>query len=197
MTAIRDARPGDSAAILAVTLAAYEQYAAALPPPLWAMYRQNIQATLADVRPAAQIVAEEAGALVGTVLLYPAGTAMANPGGTPVTLACPEVRLLAVPPAARGKGVARRLMDECIQRARAAGAPALTLHTADIMAVAMRLYERMGFGRAPELDFSPAPGITAKGYRLPLTVPPLTLPSPQRGEGGLREPSPPKGERAG
>ena len=69
MTAIRDARPSDRGAILAATLAAYEQYAAALPPPLWAMYRQSIQATLADVRPAAQIVAEEDGALIGTVLL--------------------------------------------------------------------------------------------------------------------------------
>ena len=177
MTEIRDARPSDRGAILAVTLAAYEQYAAALPPPLWALYRQNIEATLADVRPAAQIVAEEAGALVGTVLLYPAGAVMDTPGGTSITLASPEVRLLAVPPAARGKGLARRLVDECIQRARAAGAPALTLHTADMMAVAMRLYERMGFVRAPDLDFSPAPGYTAKGYRLP-----LTLPSPQRGE---------------
>jgi GNAT superfamily N-acetyltransferase len=167
VTEIRDARPSDRDAILAVTLAAYEQYAAALPPPLWALYRQNIEATLADVRPAAQIVAEDAGALVGAVLLYPAAGAMPHPGGTSVTLACPEVRLLAVPPASRGKGLARRLMDECIQRARAAGAPALTLHTADIMAVAMRLYERMGFLRAPDLDFSPAPGIPAKGYRLP------------------------------
>jgi GNAT superfamily N-acetyltransferase len=193
VTAIRDAGPGDRGAIEVVTLAAYEQYAAALPPPLWAMYRQSIQATLADVRPAAQIVAEEGGALVGTVLLYPAGAAVARPGGTPVTLEWPEVRLLAVAPAARGKGVARRLMEECIRLARAAGAPALTLHTADIMAAAMRLYERMGFVRAPELDFSPAPEITVKGYRLPLTSGPLTsrpltsgpltLPSPQRGEG--------------
>jgi hypothetical protein len=37
------------------------------------------------------------------------------------------------------------------------------------MQVAMRLYERMGFARAPDLDFSPAPGITVKGYRLPLS----------------------------
>jgi GNAT superfamily N-acetyltransferase len=192
VTAIRDARPSDRGAILAVTLAAYEQYAAALTPPLWARYRQNIQATLGDVGTAAQIVAEETGALVGTVLLFPAGAVMPNPGGTAIPLEWPEVRLLAVAPAARGKGVARRLMEECIQRARAAGAPALTLHTADLMAVAMRLYERMGFTRAPELDIRPAPGILAKGYRLP-----LTLPSPQRGEGGNREPSPPKGERAG
>jgi GNAT superfamily N-acetyltransferase len=193
VTAIRDARPIDRGAILAVTLAAYEQYAAALTPPLWARYRQNIQATLGDVGTAAQIVAEEeSGALVGTVLLFPAGAVMPNPGGTAIPLEWPEVRLLAVAPAARGKGVARRLMEECIQRARAAGSSALTLHTADIMAVAMRLYERMGFTRAPELDIRPAPGILAKGYRLP-----LTLPSPQRGEGGNREPSPPKGERAG
>jgi len=165
VTAIREARPGDRDAILAVTLAAYEQYAAALTPPLWAMYRRSIQATLADVGTATQLVAEDGHALVGAVLLFPAGAVMGNPGGLTVTLEWPEVRLLAVAPAARGKGVARRLMDECIQRARAAGAAALTLHTADIMAVAMRLYERMGFTRAPELDITPAPGILAKGYK--------------------------------
>jgi len=178
VTAIRDARPGDREAILAVTLAAYEQYAASLTPPFWTTYRRSIQATLADVGTAAQIVAEDGGALVGTVLLLPAGTVFATPDGTSFTLASPEVRLLAVTPSARGKGVARALMEECISRARAAGAPALTLHTADVMAVAMRLYERMGFARAPELDFTPTPGFLVKGYRLP-----LTLPSPQRGEG--------------
>lgn len=168
MTAIRDARPDDRDAILAVTLAAYEQYAAALTPPVWALYRQNIRSTLADVGPAAQVVAEDGGAVIGAVLLFPAGAVMANPGDRPATREWPEIRLLAVAPAARGKGVARRLMEECIQRARADGAPALTLHTADIMAVAMRLYERMGFARAPELDIRPAPGILAKGYKLML-----------------------------
>ena len=39
-------------AIEAVTLAAYEQYAAVLAPPLWAAYRQNIVATLAAAKPA-------------------------------------------------------------------------------------------------------------------------------------------------
>jgi len=163
VTAIRDARPGDRAAILAVTLAAYDQYAAALPPPLWLLYRQNIHATLADVGPAAQIVAADEGAILGAVLLLPAGAVMEKPGGA-ITL--------------EWKGVARRLMNECIQRARAAGAPALTLHTTDMMAAAMRLYERMGFAHAPELDFSLAPGITVKGYKIS-----LTLPSTRRREG--------------
>jgi ribosomal protein S18 acetylase RimI-like enzyme len=78
------------------------------------------------------------------------------------------VRLLAVGPAGRGRGLGRRLMEECIRRSRAAGAPALTLHTTDMMRVAMGLYERMGFARAPELDFAPAPDVVVKGYRLRL-----------------------------
>ncbi len=166
--AIRDARPADRAAIEAVTLAAYEQYAVVMLAPLWEAYRQNIVTTLANAKPATQIVAEQKGALVGSVLLYPAGGDMRAPGGKARTLAWPEVRLLAVAPAARGSGAGRRLMEECIRRARAADATALTLHTTDIMRVAMRLYERMGFERAPDLDFAPAPGILVKGYKLAL-----------------------------
>jgi ribosomal protein S18 acetylase RimI-like enzyme len=57
-------------------------------------------------------------------------------------------------------------MQECVTRAHASGTASLTLHTTDIMQAAMRLYERMGFVRAPELDFEPAPGVVVKGYRL-------------------------------
>jgi hypothetical protein len=32
----------------------------------------------------------------------------------------------------------------------------------------MRLYERLGFVQAPDLDSEPAPGIIGKGYRLAL-----------------------------
>lgn len=162
---IRDAHPSDRGAIEALTLSAYQEYAA-LMPAHWASYRQNILATLAAVQPAAQIVAEQEGQLVGTVLLYPAGTVIGNPGDAPVTLTWPEVRLLAVGPAARGQGVGAALMRECIRRARQSGAQAVTLHTTDLMQAAMRLYERLGFRRAAELDFQPAPGVTIKGYRL-------------------------------
>ena len=164
---VRDARSDDRGAIEAVTLAAYEQYAA-LMPAHWEAYRQNILATLADAPLDAQIVAEEEGRVVGTVLLYPAGGVMARPGGGSITLAWPEVRLLAVAPEARGRGVGAALMDTCIRRARQSGAAALTLHTADIMQAAMRLYERLGFRSAPELDIQPAAGVTVKGYRLGL-----------------------------
>jgi len=59
-------------------------------------------------------------------------------------------------------------MQECARRARAAGATALTLHTTAMMAAALRLYERLGFVPAPELDLQVAPSLTVHGYRLEL-----------------------------
>jgi GNAT superfamily N-acetyltransferase len=165
---IRDAKGSDRDAIEALTLSAYQQYAAMMPA-LWESYRENILATLADARPETQIVAEEGGRIIGSVLLYPAGTVLARPGGGSLTLALPEVRLLAVAPSARGQGIGGLLMNECVRRARESRAEALTLHTTDIMQAAMRLYQRMGFQHASELDFHPAPGVTIKGFRLDLS----------------------------
>ena len=137
-------------------------------PEHWEGYRQNILATLAEADPAIQIVAEGDAGIIGAVLLYPAGTDLKNPGGRGATLTWPEVRLLAVTPASRGHGVAAALMQACIRRARESKSTVLTLHTTDLMRAAVRLYERLGFARAPELDLEPAPGIIAKGYRLDL-----------------------------
>lgn len=164
---IRNAHDSDRDAIRDVTLSAFQEYAA-LMPAHWKDYRQGILSRLADVIPAEQIVAEQDGAIVGTVLLFPAGTVFAIPDRSPVTIAWPEVRLLAVAPAARGQGIGAALARECVRRARQSGATALTLHTTYMMHVATRMYERMGFVRAPELDFHPAKDLTVKGYRLNL-----------------------------
>ena len=161
---IRDARADDHAAIRNITLSAYQEYAV-LMQAHWEDYRQSILATLAHIQPAEQIIAEQDDTLVGTVLLFPAGTVLTTPNGASVTLTWPEIRLLAVVPAARGHGLGAALVRECMRRARQSGAAALTLHTTEIMQAAMSMYERMGFVRAPELDFHPAPGITIKGYR--------------------------------
>ncbi len=168
---MRDARPEDRAAIEDVTISAYQEYAPIMHER-WEIYRHSILGTLADVRPADQIVAESGDVIVGTVLLFPAGTAFKAPGGVDVSLAAPEIRLLAVAPAARGLGVGAALVNECMRRARLAGVSAITLHTTDMMQVAMRMYERMGYVRAPELDFSPAPEFVIKGYRYTLAAAP-------------------------
>jgi GNAT superfamily N-acetyltransferase len=164
---IRPARADDAAAILAVTLAAYEEYAPVMQAH-WAFYRQSIIETLAHVEPANQLVAERDGLIVGSVLLVPAGTALTTPQGAAAPRPWPEIRLLAVVPAMRGHGIGAALIRACISWAGQAGATALTLHTTDIMQVAMRMYERLGFVRAPEIDFHPMPDVTIKGYRYQL-----------------------------
>lgn len=116
--------------------------------------------------PAEHIVAERNGNVIGSVLLFPSGANAYD--GAATGRECPEVRLLAVLPAARGQGVGTALMEECVRRARCAGAAAIGLHTMDMMRAAMRMYERMGFVRVPNLDFSPAQGVLVKGYRLDL-----------------------------
>lgn len=114
-------------------------------------------------------MAEKEGVILGSVLLYPPGTAFSTPDEGPIT--CPEVRLLAVTPEARGQGIGTALMEECIRRARRLGANCLNLHTTDMMQVAMRMYEQMSFVRAPDLDFHPDPSITVKAYCLDLDRP--------------------------
>ena len=166
---IRDARDDERNAIRDVVLAAYSEYSQLMPGPFWSRYRQHLIETIDADGAIHRIVAELHGAIVGSVLLFPPATAAY--GSAVHELDCPEVRLLAVVPAARGKGVGEALMHECARRARRMGARALGLHTTDVMRAAVRMYERLGYVRVPEVDFSPAMGIVVKGYRLGLGVP--------------------------
>lgn len=79
-----------------------------------------------------------------------------------------EFRMLAVAPAARGRGVGATLARWCVDRAREQGCTAVALSTLDRMHTAHRLYERMGFVRAPGRDWRPEPSITLLAYVLPL-----------------------------
>ncbi len=160
---IRAARDDERDTIRDLTLAAYEEYARIMAEPVWQGYRRQLLATLDSEGPVERIVAEQDDTLVGSVLLYPPATNAY--GKATAGSAWPEVRLLAVAPTARGQGVGTALMGECERRAQHMGATALTLHTTDIMRTAMRMYERMGFVRAPELDFKPAPNMLIKGFR--------------------------------
>jgi GNAT superfamily N-acetyltransferase len=112
------------------------------------------------------IVAERDGALVGSVILFPAATTT-YPGASE-RVAIPELRVLAVDPASRGQGIGQALVEECIRRARRSGASFLGLHSSSSMREAIAIYERVGFARYPADDFRPSGAELIMAYRLPL-----------------------------
>ena len=79
-----------------------------------------------------------------------------------------EFRMLAVSPEAGGRGVGRQLVDAVLERARAEGAARVVLCVSETAATPRRLYERMGFARLPDRDWSPTGDISLLGYYLDL-----------------------------
>jgi len=137
--AIRDFTATDGPAVEAVALAAWQQYARVFDTfDRLAGRLKSIAALATELE---LIVGELDGAVAGVV-----GYA---PPGAPREPIFPDdwgvVRLLSVAPAARGRGLGRRLSEECIARARRDGARAIGLHTSPVMTVALPLYLRLGF----------------------------------------------------
>lgn len=165
---VRDARPGDRDTIRALTLIAYSELASVMAPAAWAGLDGAVRAALdVEGEGVERIVAERDGEIVGSVMLYAPSTD-AYGGLVEKRAGWPELRLLAVAPTARGAGVGQALVEECVRRARESGARELGLHTSESLRAAVRMYERMGFVRAPEYDFRPPGAELVMAYRLPL-----------------------------
>jgi len=78
-------------------------------------------------------IAEKDGERVGAVFVAKASDETA------------KLRLLHVEPEARGLGIGKRLVDECVRFARQAGYQKMTLWTQDILHAARHLYKQAGF----------------------------------------------------
>jgi ribosomal protein S18 acetylase RimI-like enzyme len=156
---VESAGPADHAAIAALTVGVYldEELAS-----------QQYATQLADVAGRAQraelLVVRDEGRVVGSVALVLDGDF------GEITEADDEAafRMLVVDSATRGRGVGELLVRTCLDRARAAGKRRMVLSTDPRMTSAHRLYERLGFRRLPERDWSPIPGVDLLVYALEL-----------------------------
>jgi len=158
---LRRARSEEYAAIGRLTVAAYDPFL--LGPEDF--YRARLADTATrDAEAEVWVAAEADGSPLGAVTICPPGSPwreIAHEGEG-------EFRMLAVAPAAQGRGVGRALTGLVIERARDDGESSIVLSSLDLMSTAHRLYESLGFVRAPERDWRPQPDVSLLVYALEL-----------------------------
>jgi len=160
---VRDARPDELAAAGDAVVLAYRALGGDPHEPYLAEVRDA--AGRARHCPVLVAVDSASGAVLGSVTYVPDRR---NPFTELAHEDEGEFRMLGVDPGARGRGVGAALVRACIDRARADGRRGMVISTAPVMRAAHRLYEGMGFRRAPERDWVPVPGLVLWAYVLDL-----------------------------
>ena len=161
---IRLIRPDEHETLAGVTVDAYRRADTGDRSFLSPGYEHELRdvtgrAAVADVL----VAVDDDGTLLGGLTYIPPGP---NPLSEHREPELASIRMLAVAAGAQRRGIGRALTEAAMDRARAAGAPGMILHSTWVMTTAHRLYEKLGWVRDPSLDWEPEPGVDLWGYRL-------------------------------
>ncbi|GAA1938540.1 GNAT family N-acetyltransferase [Nocardioides hwasunensis] len=148
---IRRIRPAEHATAGDVCVAAYEPFLGGAEDD----YRDRLRDVGTRDAEAEVWVAVEDGRVLGLVTSCMPGSPWREIGRDDEG----EFRMLAVDPVARGLGVGTALARLCEDRAREHGAVGMALSSLAEMTTAHRIYERLGYVRDHERDWTPMPGV--------------------------------------
>lgn len=129
----------------------------------WLDYASDLAASVNNPNVAKFLVAKDGEGVLGTLQLFSDSEMAYNKPD--LEIYSPIIRMLAVSPTARGKGIAQALLKESINYAHEIGAKHIYLHTSDKMSKAIRLYEYLGFKRDTSKEFNKL-NFLVKCYRL-------------------------------
>ena len=162
---IRDADPLEYDNVSGLILTAYREYQHQMPCDDWTKYSTSMQDVRSRTVESELIVAVEGNVIVGSATFYP--TYMKR-----VEARWPQewtgVRLVAVRPDKRTRGIGKALIEECIDRSKKQDAMAIALHTTPLMTRAQQMYEALGFQRIPKYDFEPRADFVVMAYKMEL-----------------------------
>ena len=162
MITVRPAHTDELAEVGELTVRAYAEWLVADD-----FYVRHLRDAATRAREAELYVALLGGDLAGTVTFCPQESPwseLARPGEG-------EFRMLAVDPAHRRQGVAEALVGVCLERSRELGYDGVVLSSLAVQAPAQRIYERLGFRRDPDRDWSPVDGVDLMAFVLRLSSP--------------------------
>jgi ribosomal protein S18 acetylase RimI-like enzyme len=125
-------------------------------------YAMTLRAAADRAAKAELWVAADASGLLGTVTYCPVGSVYREIGLDDEG----EFRMLGVAGRARGLGIGTALTERCIERTRELGHHRIVMSSAVYMTAAHRIYERLGFTRLPERDWTPIPGVDLYAFAL-------------------------------
>jgi ribosomal protein S18 acetylase RimI-like enzyme len=148
---VRRARPDDLEAVGEITVSAYAEFTDGPDD----YYLDLLRDAARRDREAELWVAEVDGVVRGSVTIALPGSPWREIG----TDEEGEFRMLAVSPDARRMGVGDALSRFVLRRFRELGFHSVVLSSLASMTSAHRIYERLGYRRVPDRDWSPQPGV--------------------------------------